>query len=32
MNGAMIGDLLTTVGNKVAEDYELFARLGYEVR
>ena len=31
MNGAMIGDLLTTVGNKVDEDYAMFARVGYKV-
>lgn len=24
MNGAMIGDLLTTIGNRIDEDYELF--------
>ncbi len=30
MNGAMIGDLLTTVGNKVDEDYALFDRIGYK--
>jgi len=29
MNGAMIGDLLTTVGNKVDEDYALFDKLGF---
>lgn len=31
MNGAMIGDLLTTIGNKVDEDYKLFAKAGYEL-
>ncbi len=28
-NGAMIGDLLTTTGNAVAEDHALFAKAGY---
>lgn len=31
MNGVMVGDLLTTVGNSVDDDYEMFARTGYEV-
>lgn len=31
MNGVMIGDLLTTVGNSVAEDYAMFERIGYSV-
>lgn len=31
MNGAMIGDLLTTVGNKVDEDYRMFDRLGFKI-
>ncbi len=31
MNGTMIGDLLTTVGNSVAEDYAMFERIGYVV-
>lgn len=30
MNGAMIGDLLTTIGNNVAEDYRLFAEVGFQ--
>lgn len=30
MNGAMIGDLLTTIGNNVAEDYRLFAEAGFD--
>ena len=29
MNGAMIGDLLTTSGNNVKQDYELFTAAGY---
>lgn len=29
MNGAMIGDLLTTVGSKAADDAALFERLGF---
>ncbi len=29
INGAMIGDLLTTVGNSVDEDHALFRRTGY---
>ncbi|MDE5744294.1 MAG: biotin synthase BioB [Paramuribaculum sp.] len=29
MNGAMIGDLLTTIGNNVKEDYDLFAATGF---
>lgn len=32
LNGAMIGDLLTTIGNKVDEDYEMFAATGYTTR
>ncbi len=32
LNGAMIGDLLTTIGNKVDEDYEMFAATGYTIR
>ena len=30
MNGAMIGDLLTTIGNRIDEDYELFRSLGLD--
>ncbi len=30
MNGAMVGDLLTTQGNRPDTDRELFARCGYE--
>lgn len=29
INGALIGDMLTTVGNSVDQDYELFSRTGY---
>lgn len=32
LNGAMIGDLLTTIGNKVDEDYEMFAATGYTIQ
>lgn len=28
MNGAMIGDLLTTIGNRIDEDYKLFESIG----
>lgn len=31
MNGVMVGNLLTTVGNSVDEDYRMFARTGYEL-
>ena len=31
MNGVMIGDLLTTAGNKADEDYALFRRTGYDI-
>lgn len=31
INGAMIGDLLTTVGNSVDQDYALFERVGYKI-
>lgn len=30
VNGALVGDMLTTVGNTLAEDKELFAKAGYE--
>lgn len=30
LNGALVGDLLTTVGNTLAEDRDLFVRTGYE--
>ncbi len=29
MNGALVGDMLTTIGNKVDEDYQLFEETGY---
>lgn len=29
MNGALVGDMLTTVGNKVDEDYKMFNDIGY---
>ncbi|MCM1293862.1 MAG: biotin synthase BioB [Bacteroides sp.] len=29
MNGALVGDMLTTIGNKVDEDYQLFKEAGY---
>ena len=31
MDGVMIGDLLTTAGNKADEDYALFRRTGYDI-
>ena len=30
INGALLGDMLTTVGNSVAEDKELFRSTGYK--
>lgn len=30
MNGVMVGDLLTTAGNKVDDDYRMFSRLGFD--
>lgn len=30
MNGALIGDMLTTVGNDVDDDFKLFESVGYE--
>ena len=30
MNGALIGDMLTTVGNDVEDDFKLFKSIGYE--
>lgn len=30
MNGALIGDMLTTVGNDVDDDFKLFESIGYE--
>ncbi len=32
MNGTMIGDLLTTTGNKAADDFQLFAECGFTVK
>lgn len=32
MNGALVGDMLTTVGNKVSEDYAMFSQIGYHTR
>lgn len=29
MNGALVGDMLTTIGNKVDEDYAMFDEIGY---
>ena len=31
MNGAMIGDLLTTTGNDEADDFRLFRECGFDV-
>lgn len=31
MNGVMVGDLLTTVGNSVDDDFRMFAETGYEL-
>lgn len=31
MNGVMVGDLLTTVGNSVDDDYRMFARTAYDL-
>ncbi len=31
INGALVGDMLTTVGNKINEDYELFKEMGYRI-
>lgn len=31
MNGALVGDMLTTVGSNVCEDYRMFKETGYEV-
>ena len=30
MNGALIGDMLTTVGNKIDEDYRMFDETGFK--
>jgi len=31
MNGALMGDMLTTIGNSVNEDKELFEKCGYQI-
>lgn len=31
MNGALIGDMLTTIGNKVDQDYAIFAECGFKI-
>ncbi len=31
MNGALMGDMLTTVGNSVNDDKELFEKCGYQI-
>lgn len=31
MNGALVGDMLTTVGNNIDRDYELFRETGYDI-
>lgn len=31
MNGALVGDMLTTIGNNISEDYELFKETGYRI-
>jgi biotin synthase len=30
MNGALVGDMLTTIGNKIDEDYTMFAETGFK--
>ncbi|MCM1490367.1 MAG: biotin synthase BioB [Muribaculum sp.] len=30
INGALVGDMLTTIGNKIDADYSLFSEVGYE--
>ncbi len=30
MNGALVGDMLTTVGNNVEDDFKLFKSVDYE--
>lgn len=31
MNGVMVGDLLTTVGNSVDDDFRMFAEMGFNL-
>lgn len=31
MNGALVGDMLTTIGNQIDEDYRMFDRLGFKI-
>lgn len=31
INGALVGNMLTTVGNKIDEDYKLFEETGYKI-
>lgn len=31
MNGALVGDMLTTIGNKLDEDYDMFVETGYQI-
>ncbi len=31
MNGALVGDMLTTIGNRVDEDYAMFNETGYKI-
>ncbi|MDE7443425.1 MAG: biotin biosynthesis bifunctional protein BioAB, partial [Muribaculaceae bacterium] len=31
MNGALIGDMLTTIGNKIDEDYAMFDECGFKI-
>ena len=28
MNGSLVGDMLTTIGNSIEDDYALYARIG----
>ncbi|MCM1505355.1 MAG: biotin synthase BioB [Muribaculum sp.] len=32
MNGALVGDMLTTIGNRVDEDYKMFNEIGYQIK
>ena len=31
MNGALVGDMLTTIGNNIDQDYTMFERNGFEL-